>query len=95
MSFSGDPENPSLLLRIKEQLDRIEKILGLSIEKESYSTKEAAEKLDRAEWTVRQWCNKGQVKGARKVHGKGRTGEWRIPHEEVVRIQNEGMSPAA
>jgi hypothetical protein len=30
------------------------------------------------------------VQGAYKVHGKGRTGEWRIPHQELVRLQNEG-----
>src|SRR5262249_47829984 len=55
---------------------------------------EAAERLGRRPWTVRQWCNKGQVRGARKVHGKGRTGEWRIPHDEGGRPQNEGPSRA-
>ena len=43
--------------------------------------------------SIRQWCNKGQVMGARKVRGKGRTGEWRIAHDELVRLQNEGPLP--
>jgi hypothetical protein len=75
------------------QLDRIEKSLALSVEKETYTTDEVAQRVGRAEWTVRQWCNKGQVKGAKKVHGRGRQGEWRIPREELLRLQNEGPMP--
>lgn len=78
---------------LDERLDRIEQRLALSIAKESYLVEEAAERLNRKPWTVRQWCNKGQVKGAKKVRGKGRTGEWRIPHEELLRLQNDGPLP--
>jgi hypothetical protein len=78
---------------IEQRLDRLEEHLALSQVKETYTTEEAAQKLKRAEWTVRHWCNKGQVRGAKKVHGKGRTGEWRIPHAEFVRLQNEGPLP--
>jgi transposase len=75
------------------QLDRIEQSLALSVVKETYTTDEVAERLGRSAWTVRDWCNKGQVRGASKVHGRGRQGEWRIPHEELVRLQNEGPLP--
>jgi ribosomal protein L16 Arg81 hydroxylase len=81
---------------MKELINRyaqLEKRFNLSVEKESYTVEQAGERLNRKPWTVRQWCNKGQVKGAYKVHGKGRTGEWRIPHEELVRLQNEGPLP--
>ena len=81
------------LEQLPERIDRIEKSLALSVVKETYTTEEVAERLSRSEWTVRQWCNKGQVHGARKVHGRGRQGEWRIPHEELVRLQNEGLLP--
>lgn len=94
---SGD----TLVLRLvemvsgmKEQLDRVERRVGVGVVKETYTTEEAAERLGRSEWTVRQWCNKGQVR-ARKVRGRGRKGEWRIPHDELVRVQNEGPLPAA
>jgi Helix-turn-helix domain len=73
--------------------DQLEKRLNLSVEKESYTVEQAGELLNRKPWTVRQWCNKGQVKGAYKVHGKGRTGEWRILHEEIIRLQNNGPLP--
>jgi DNA-directed RNA polymerase specialized sigma24 family protein len=75
-----------------ERLERLERQLQLSAEKESYTTEEAAERLDKSEWTVRQWCNRGQAQG-RKVPGGGRQGEWRIGHAEVVRLQGEGPSP--
>lgn len=89
-------QQAEILLRLDQldevllRLDRLERRLDLNVEKETYTTEQAAERLNRSEWTVRQWCNQGQVKGARKVHGRGRQGEWRIPHEELVRLQNEG-----
>ncbi len=78
---------------IIDRLDRLEKAQTLSIAKEAYTTEEAAERIGRSDWTVRQWCNKGQVPGAYKVRGKGRTGEWRIPHEAVVALQARGPAP--
>src|SRR5579871_1210338 len=81
------------LEQLPERLDRIEQSLANSVEKETYRTDEVAKRLGRSEWTVRDWCNKGRVLGAKKVHGRGRQGEWRIPHEELVRLQNEGPSP--
>jgi hypothetical protein len=74
-------------------LDRIEERLANSTVKETYTTEEVAERLGKSEWTVRQWCNKGQVEGAKKVRGRGRSGEWRIPHGEMVRLQNDGPLP--
>lgn len=78
-----------LLMRIVERLDRIESRVAVSVLKETYTTEEVAKRLDKSEWTVRQWCNKGQAH-AKKIHGRGRKGEWRISHDELVRLQNEG-----
>jgi excisionase family DNA binding protein len=83
----------ALLKSMQEQIDRLERGLAVSRPKETYTTDEAAERLNRSSWTVRDWCNNGQVPGAYKVKGKGRRGEWRIPHDALVRVQNEG--PAA
>src|SRR4051812_3170812 len=78
---------------LNDRLDRIEERLAMNVVKEAYTTEEGAERLGRSHWTVRQWCNKGQVPGAKKVRGKGRTGEWRIPHEVLVKLQAEGPGP--
>lgn len=79
---------------ILERLENLEKTQLLTVRKESYTTAEVAERLhNRSEWTVRQWCNKGQAK-AKKVRGRGRDGEWRLTHEELGRLQCEGpMAP--
>lgn len=76
---------------IIRSLDRIEQTFNVSVVQETYTVEQAAERLNRSEWTVREWCRLGQVPGARKVHGRGRKGEWRIPHESLIRIKNEGV----
>jgi transposase len=82
-----------IVTRQQQQLDRLERLVKGSVEKETYTVEEVAERLKRSEWTVRQWCNKGQVEGAKKVHGRGRKGEWRIPHEALLKLQSEGPLP--
>lgn len=81
-----------LLMLILSRLDELEKLLSISREKESYTIDELAERVGRTAWAVRKWCRLGQIK-AKKVFGKGRTGEWRISNEELVRIQNDGPGP--
>jgi hypothetical protein len=76
---------------ILERLARLEEAGRLSLQKEAYTAEEAAKRLGRRPWTVRQWCNKGQVR-AKKVPGQGRTGEWRLPHDELLRVEREGPS---
>jgi len=76
-----------------EQMNELKKDLAISRPKEAYTVEEAAERLNRKPYTVRQWCNKGQVKDVYKVRGKGRQGEWRIPHEVLVKLQAEGPGP--
>jgi excisionase family DNA binding protein len=77
---------------IKSRLDRIEKFHSLNISKEAYTVEEAAERLGRSPYSVRQWANLGCIK-AHKVRGKGRRGEWRIPADEIARVTTEGPSP--
>jgi hypothetical protein len=91
----GADEAVLVILRgMKEQLGWIEQRLGLSVVKDAYTPEEVGDRLPskRTPWTVRQWCNRGQAR-AHKVHGKGRQGEWRITHEELLRLQNEGPLP--
>jgi len=84
---------------IKEQqarqaarLEHIEKAQSLTITKEAYTVEEAAERVGKKPFTVRQWCNNGQFQ-AKKVPGSGRTGEWRVAPEEVARYHREGLKP--
>ncbi len=66
-------------------------ILGQRPIKDMYTTSEAAEVLDKAEYTVREWCRLGRVNAQKRPCGRGNAAEWIIPREEIVRIQNEGL----
>lgn len=79
----------ALVVTLGERLDRIEKQLSMNVQKEAYTTDEIAERIGRSEWSVRQFCNKGQIQ-AKKVHGRGRAGEWRVSSQELLRIQRDG-----
>lgn len=82
---------------ILERLDRIETALNTIIRqrtvKEYYTTAEVAQLLGRAEFTVREWCRLGRVWAQKRKCGRGNTKEWIISHDELMRIQNEGLLP--
>jgi hypothetical protein len=79
------------------RLNRIEALLHRLIEqrpaKEYYSTSELATILNKAEFTVREWCRLGRVRASKRECGRGNTKEWMISNEELIRIQNEGLFP--
>ena len=83
--------------QIAQRLERIENMLAELMQqkqvKEFYSTGEVAKLLDRAEFTVREWCRHGRIDASKRECGRGRTKEWMIAHEELKRIQNEGLLP--
>ncbi len=63
------------------------------IEKEAYTPKEVAGMLGKKEYTVREWCRLGRINAKKLPNGRGNEGEWRIPHEELMRYQAEGLLP--
>lgn len=86
------------MARLAEQLDRIEQmletLLGERIPQEYYSTTEAAKILERADFTVREWCRHGRVLAEKRACGRGNSREWMISHDELIRIQSEGLLPS-
>jgi hypothetical protein len=82
---------------IRQRLERIEQTLT-NLEKrqtvkEHYSLEEAARILGKAPFTVREWARHGRIHAGKKAHGRGRTKEWVISHQELERIQREGLLP--
>ncbi|MGB7346934.1 MAG: helix-turn-helix domain-containing protein [Pirellulaceae bacterium] len=61
--------------------------------KEYYSTSEVAQMLSRSDWTVREWCRLGRIWAEKRDSGRGVSKEWKISHEELLRIKNEGLLP--
>lgn len=84
----------SATMDILTQLARIEaqnlEILSLltarKANKRFLPVEEAAERLDRSAWTIRQLCARGQI---RAVKDEG--GCWRIPTDEVARLEENGV----
>ena len=82
-------------LDLAERLERIETLLQSLLKertiKEWYTTAEVAKLLSKAEFTVCEWCRLGRVRAQKKKCGRGVASEWIISHEELVRVQNQGL----
>lgn len=77
------------------RLERIEESLRLllkeRVEQRFYSTADAAKILGKAEFTVREWCRNKRCVAVKRPCGRGNSKEWMIAHEELERIQAEGL----
>lgn len=87
----------ALVLQLSDRLKEMEKALTSLIAKDSkrewYTIREVAGMLHRDEYTVREWARLGRINANKLESGRGDKGEWRVAHEEVIRIQNEGLLP--
>ncbi len=82
---------------IEERLKKIEEALavlvGRQVVKEWYTTVEVAKAIEKAEYTVREWCRLGRIRAKKKPCGRGKGGEWLVSHNELIRLRNEGLLP--
>ena len=80
---------------IVARLDRIEESLRLLLQErvvqKYYSTADAAKVLGKAEFTVREWCRNGRIRAEKRPCGRGNSKEWMISHDELERIQAQGL----
>ena len=77
--------------------EKLDRLLGM-VEKQRrvkdwYSTAEVAGELQKAEFTVREWCRLGQCNAQKSKGYRGGKKQWMIPHEEKLRLENEGPAP--
>jgi len=74
-------------------LQKIETTLAALLDKhtmkERYTTAEVAAIVGKAEYTVREWCRKGQTPATKAANGRG----WLISHQDLLRLRNEGPIP--
>lgn len=54
---------------------------------QAYSVEDVAELTGYAEWTLRQACNQGRIRGAYKASNRS----WRIPHASLEDIKAKGL----
>jgi hypothetical protein len=86
-------------MTLEERLEKIEAMLVVLVERQQvrewYTTAEAARILNKAEFTVREWCRLGRVHADKRQSGRGAFPAWVISHEEILRYQREGLVPQA
>src|SRR5215207_8986033 len=82
---------------VAERLDRIEAVLSVLAEqrivKDWYSTEEVAKILGMANFTIRNYCRLGRIRAKKKASGRGKFLGWAISHDELARIQKDGILP--
>jgi len=85
-------ENHSLA-SLAAQVDQLGQLLkkqersARAVDKQCCTVDEVAELTGYKPWTIRQACNRGRISGR-----KGDDGRWRVPREEVARLQQSGLS---
>jgi hypothetical protein len=88
-------EAVELMGAVAERLDRIEAALAELLRQRQlkawYGTEELAQLLGKAEFTVREWCRLGRVNAEKRGSGRGKHHAWVVSHEELLRIQREGL----
>jgi excisionase family DNA binding protein len=78
---------------VRDRLERIECLLKALAEqrtaKEWYTTAEVAKIIGKGEYTVREYCRKGQLQAEKAANGRG----WLISHEALTQLRNLGPTP--
>ena len=80
-------------LEIVGRLERIEEalyaLLHQKATKDWYTTAEVGEIVGKSDYTVREYCRKGQIKAEKAPNGRG----WLVSHVELERLRNYGPLP--
>lgn len=80
-----------------ERLDKLDlkvtALLQQQCVKDWYSLDEVAKRVGREEYTVREWCRHGRIHAKKKGSGRGKHRSWVVSHEELERIQRDGLLP--
>ena len=85
------------MMTLEERLTKIEALLavlvGRHLVRDWYSVEDFARIVGRAEFTCREWCRAGRIRGEKKLSGRGAYASWVVPHAELLRYQREGLLP--
>ncbi|MFO0877907.1 MAG: hypothetical protein U0840_11185 [Gemmataceae bacterium] len=81
----------------EQRLERVETLLTSLVEREQvqdwYDIAEFARKVGKAEFTCREWCRLGRIRGEKRGSGRGQYQSWVVSHNELLRYRKEGLLP--
>ncbi|TWT43480.1 hypothetical protein [Botrimarina hoheduenensis] len=63
-------------------------------ERAYYSVPEFAARVERGEYTVREWCRMARIHAEKCESGRGEAKSWKIPAAELQRYRDHGLLPA-
>ena len=86
MSENAMDQLEEMLSRIEKQNEQILALLTKKANRKYVPLEEAAERFNRAVWTLRRLCSMGRIRAI-----KDGGGHWRIPTEEMARLEEEGI----
>jgi len=90
-------ELPEVVARLARLDEKVDQLLDLLVRqktvKDYYTTAEVAQLMNKAEFTVREYCRLGRVRAGKRACGRGKSQEWIVTHEELTRLRNEGLLP--
>lgn len=86
MSENAIDQLEEMLSRIEKQNEQILALLTKKANRKYVPLEEAAERFNRAVWTLRRLCSMGRIRAI-----KDGGGHWRIPAEEMARLEEEGI----
>ncbi|WP_435018392.1 hypothetical protein TA3x_000365 [Tundrisphaera sp. TA3] len=94
---TGDATRPELPGSLEQRLGRIETLLAALIDRETikdwYDVEEFARLVGKAEFTCREWCRLGRIRGQKRQSGRGAHAAWVVGHAELLRYRRDGLLP--
>lgn len=80
---------------LSEQITQLLDSVKTQQKQDWYTIEQFARIVDKAEFTVREWCRDGRVNADKQRSGRGRHQSWTISHSEIERYHREGLLPLA
>jgi hypothetical protein len=84
-------------MRLREQLERIESMLAVLVERQTikdyYEVEEFARLVGKKPFTCREWCRLGRIHAEKAMSGRGAYARWVVSHTELLRYRKEGLIP--
>jgi hypothetical protein len=86
-------------MTFEQRLENIEAMLTVLVERQQarewYTTREFALRVGKAEFTIREYCRLGRLRGEKRQSGRGSHLGWVISNAELARYRQHGLLPVS